>query len=153
MYSDPSFTEFFTALQARVPALSLWAAGPRPPRIPPWMSVHSLSIPLRCPPAVHREVEQAVERHPFARHRPALYSCPPSPAVTDGPAVRRLTPSGQHGHSEYDGGECEQCGEVIAQELEELGVGGTGRCCCCCYDYYCFFLEVFCFVLLIFFIL
>nr|KAG5694405.1 hypothetical protein BaRGS_017438 [Batillaria attramentaria] len=60
-YSDllnPSdmFSEFVTHLSNRVPSLHLWAAAVERVRVPSCVSVETLTRPLRCPPAVQREV-------------------------------------------------------------------------------------------------
>nr|KAG5701738.1 hypothetical protein BaRGS_004340 [Batillaria attramentaria] len=55
------FSEFVTHLSNRVPSLHLWAAAVERVRVPPCVSVETLTRPLRCPPAVVREVEKADE--------------------------------------------------------------------------------------------
>nr|KAG5701723.1 hypothetical protein BaRGS_004325 [Batillaria attramentaria] len=53
------FSEFVTHLSNRVPSLHLWAAAVERVRVPSCVSVETLTRPLRCPPAVVREVEKA----------------------------------------------------------------------------------------------
>ena len=124
------FTKFCTALHDRVPSLSLWAAGPKCPlAIPPWMHHHCLSVPLRCPPVVHREVEKGMGS--VVSSDCPRYTCAPCPPAVDGPGVCWLTHTGQPGHTEGRAVDCELCGQVIAKQLRELRVGGTGRRCLC----------------------
>nr|KAG5692757.1 hypothetical protein BaRGS_033868 [Batillaria attramentaria] len=65
-YDDPydyntsgRFSEFVTHLSNRVPSLHLWAAAVDRVRVPPYVSVETLTRPLRCPPAVVTEVEKS----------------------------------------------------------------------------------------------
>nr|KAG5701726.1 hypothetical protein BaRGS_004328 [Batillaria attramentaria] len=53
------FSEFVTHLSNRVPSLHLWAAAVERVRVPSRVSVETLTRPLRCPPAVVREVKKA----------------------------------------------------------------------------------------------
>ncbi|XP_076438205.1 uncharacterized protein LOC143277309 [Babylonia areolata] len=55
------FTDLVSSLLAQVSSLRLWSAGTSAFSNPPGgLTVHRLSTPLRCPPAVHREVEERV---------------------------------------------------------------------------------------------
>nr|KAG5690915.1 hypothetical protein BaRGS_003406 [Batillaria attramentaria] len=53
------FSEFVTHLSNRVPSLHLWAASVDRVRVPPCVSVETLTRPLRCPPAVVKEIEKS----------------------------------------------------------------------------------------------
>ena len=107
--------------------MSVWAAGlAQPDPLPPRMFVEKLTISLRCPPAVQREIEKSTWLGSGDNQAPR-YTSASSPAVTDGPQVRWLRHKGQAGHSEGDPGLCERCGEAIADELKKLGVGVTGN--------------------------
>ncbi|XP_076438208.1 uncharacterized protein LOC143277310 isoform X2 [Babylonia areolata] len=58
------FTDLVSSLHAQVSPLRLWSAGTRDFSNPPGgLTVHRLSTPLRCPPAVHREVEEKVNEN------------------------------------------------------------------------------------------
>nr|KAG5690918.1 hypothetical protein BaRGS_003409 [Batillaria attramentaria] len=50
------FSEFVTHLSNRVPSLHLWAAAVDRVRVPPCVSVETLTRPLRCPPAIVTEI-------------------------------------------------------------------------------------------------
>nr|KAG5692723.1 hypothetical protein BaRGS_033834 [Batillaria attramentaria] len=53
------FSEFVTHLSNRVPSLHLWAAAVDRVRVPPCVSVETLTRPLRCPPAIVTEIEKS----------------------------------------------------------------------------------------------
>nr|KAG5699960.1 hypothetical protein BaRGS_001779 [Batillaria attramentaria] len=63
-YYNPSgrFSEFVTLLSNRVPSLHLWAAAVDRVRVPPCVSVETLTRPLRCPPAIVTEIEKSGDR-------------------------------------------------------------------------------------------
>ena len=127
------FLEFCRRLRAAVPSLSLWAAGAWPVQSPPdWLTVEDkLTIPLRNPPAVLREVEKSrFIKDSVHTYRPIpSYNQASFPAPTDGPRVVWLQHNGQDEHS-TDGGpqDCEQCGREIARLLKTLIEGEPGRC-------------------------
>nr|KAG5692730.1 hypothetical protein BaRGS_033841 [Batillaria attramentaria] len=66
-YGDPldynntggRFSKFVTHLSNRVPSLHLWAAAVDRVRVPPCVSVETLTRPLRCPPAIVTEIEKS----------------------------------------------------------------------------------------------
>ncbi|XP_076464497.1 uncharacterized protein LOC143296440 isoform X2 [Babylonia areolata] len=61
LYRGREFTNLVSSLRAQVFSLRLWSAGTSALSNPPGgLTVHRLSTPLRCPPAVHREVEEEV---------------------------------------------------------------------------------------------
>ena len=128
------FLKFWGQLREKVPSLSLWAAGVWSLQSPPdWLTVEDmLTIPLRNPPAVLREVEKSQ----FFGGSVPSYSPAPWPAHTDGPKVEPLVHYGQDKHNTNGGPQdCEQCGKEIAKKLRDLGVGQPGRC--CLYLWYC----------------
>ena len=132
LYYRKQFLKFCRRLRAAVPSLSLWAAGIWCLDSPPdWLTVEdSLTAPLRCPPAVQREVDKSV----FIGGEVPNFSSSPWPAPTEGPAVRWLEHDGQPGHnSGFLAQGCEQCCQNIALCLQELGVGQPGRCCLYCW--------------------
>ena len=138
LYYREQFPEFCRQLRAAVPNLSLWAAGIWPLDSPPdWLTVEdSLTVPLRCPPTVQREVEKSG----YIGDEVPSYSSSPWPAPTEGPAVRWLKHEDQPGHSGFEQLYCEQCGRDIALCLQQLGVGQPGRWCLYCwYCYHCYF--------------
>nr|KAG5700471.1 hypothetical protein BaRGS_013958 [Batillaria attramentaria] len=53
------FSEFVTHLSNRVPSIHLWAAAVDRVRVPPCVSVETLTRPLRCPPAIVTEIEKS----------------------------------------------------------------------------------------------
>ena len=125
------FFQFITKLQADVPALCLWAAGVVLRQgLPQWLTVRTLSTPMRCPPAVMREVLQ--ERLINGSSIPH-YTSPACPAPTDGPAVRWLKHRGEANHC-HEGRDhpldCAECGRLVAALLDDLDVDkGTGTGC------------------------
>ena len=118
------FTEFCMQLHDAVPNLRLWAAGVKcPDPLPPWLQVEKLTLPIRCPPAVHREVAQSGS---IGTSVPS-YDSLPTPSATDGPEVIWRQHTGQADHSEGPPRHCRRCGEVIAEVLKDrLHVGASG---------------------------
>nr|KAG5692727.1 hypothetical protein BaRGS_033838 [Batillaria attramentaria] len=55
------FSEFVTHLSNRVPSLHLWAAAVDRVRVPPCVSVETLTRPLRCPPAIVTEIKKSLD--------------------------------------------------------------------------------------------
>ena len=117
--------------------------------------VDTLRTPLRCPPAVQREVQQSVMINDSYTPR---YSQAAWPSPTEGPAVHWMVHDAQPGHGGGDPRDCQQCGLEVGRLLHHLGVGQSGRChgtasntastghyfvCCyrcyywCCYFFYC----------------
>ncbi|XP_076439248.1 uncharacterized protein LOC143278101 [Babylonia areolata] len=150
-----SFPSLVRRLSDQVPSLRLWAAGLWMDKdgtiLPSWMTVHRLHTPLRCPPAVHRHVEESCNKLPmestkviseepgdasqqaeiFTIIRTAKYgarSCPPD---TDGPPVLTLRHRDQEGltqsgHSWGVPQICKRCGEAVVEVLRDLRVGLDG---------------------------
>ena len=116
--------DFCRQLQAAVPNLTLWAAGIWPLQSPPaWLTVEdTLTTPLRCPPAVQRQVEQS---RLIGRDVPN-YSTAPWPAATEGPAVEWMEHRGQRGHRLGAPENCDRCGQQVGRRLLDLGVGQPG---------------------------
>ncbi|KAK7088942.1 hypothetical protein V1264_024640 [Littorina saxatilis] len=85
------------------------------------MCERQLTTPLRCPPAVTKEVAKSKEMQ--GSDIPS-YSSTPAPAATEGPPVRWLPhKSGQDGHTKGTAMNCDVCGDAVVQLLKELGVG------------------------------
>ena len=118
------FGQFIQKLRAEVPAFSLWAAGVRLLQsLPQWLTVQTLSTPMRCPPAVMREVMQ--DQVLNGTNIPC-YTSPACAAPTDGLAVRWLKHRGQasHSHGGQDNpADCAECGRRVAALLDDLEVG------------------------------
>lgn len=108
-----------------MPGLHLWAAAIRQGHRPTLLHLETLTHPLRCPPSVVREVQQAEEMQNNDVLQYAEDVTLTSP--TDGPTVTWLLHGGQqHGgaHPEY----CEECGMATADYLRnKLNVGKSGR--------------------------
>ncbi|XP_025092362.1 uncharacterized protein LOC112562948 isoform X2 [Pomacea canaliculata] len=119
------FQDFCTKLLTTVPGLHLWAAAIRQGHRPTLLHLETLTHPLRCPPSVVREVQQAEEMQNNDVLQYADDVTLTSP--TDGPTVTWLLHGGQqHGgaHPEY----CEECGMATADYLRnKLNVGKSAQ--------------------------
>nr|KAG5688071.1 hypothetical protein BaRGS_007116 [Batillaria attramentaria] len=73
-------------LSAIVPQLSLWTASVYIVGIPTCLKEEPLTIPLRCAPAVHRELDALIRMQTKLIH---LYSRSSAPLPSDGPKVIR----------------------------------------------------------------
>ncbi|XP_070178335.1 uncharacterized protein [Littorina saxatilis] len=118
--------EIYRALKQRHVRFTLWAAGVKLD-VPADMEryVRKLTQPLRSPPAVVREVEQADD---MKRGRVPAYTRPPVSAPCDGPpvlTVRHYDPgySDRQGHEGLYPWRCARCGELVADMLRDLRVG------------------------------
>nr|KAG5688051.1 hypothetical protein BaRGS_017805 [Batillaria attramentaria] len=109
-------------LSAIVPQLSLWTASVYIVGIPTCLKEEPLTIPLRCAPAVHRELDALIRMQTKLIH---LYSRSSAPSPSDGPKVIRVTHQGQ-GHAGTWPLQCVQCGAEVAGVLRQLRVGSTG---------------------------
>ncbi|XP_070178069.1 uncharacterized protein [Littorina saxatilis] len=117
----------YKALKQRHITVSLWAAGVLL-ELPADMEryVHHLTQPLRSPPSVVREVEQADD---MQGGRVPAYTAPPVAPPSDGPPVVTV----DHLYSECGGDtqghegdwpwRCERCGQLVADLLTTLRVG------------------------------
>ena len=110
-------------LTGRVRHLYLWCAGVSHSDIPPELQTEVLTTPLRCAPAVLRQVEPALDVWSGAVHP---YSDSGLPAPGDGPSVVRLSHHG-NAHTGLHPTDCEQCGRDVAAQLRRLGVGSGGE--------------------------
>nr|KAG5697663.1 hypothetical protein BaRGS_011212 [Batillaria attramentaria] len=123
--NNTAFQQFCEQLNAAVPDLHLWAAAVQHGHKPDCLQEERLTVPLRCPPAVVKEVEKAPE---FKKGHVHAYSAHPVHAPTDGPDVWHLE------HVQNDKGhadqlfpkDCEHCGENIAKVLKDLDVREAG---------------------------
>ncbi|XP_025112337.1 uncharacterized protein LOC112575042 isoform X2 [Pomacea canaliculata] len=113
------FKTFCEQLMDKFPHLHLWAASCYHGYSPQGWPVEYLTRPLRCPPAVVREVKQASE---IEKGNVREYSDRCVPDHTDGPPVKRLYHRGQ-GHSGDLPVDCGKCGEEVASFLHSLHVG------------------------------
>ncbi|XP_070184975.1 uncharacterized protein, partial [Littorina saxatilis] len=117
--------EIYRALKQRHVRFTLWAAGVKLD-VPADMKryVRYLTQPLRSPPAVVREVEQADD---MKNRRVPAYTRPPVSAPCDGPPV--LTVGHYDDYSDRQGHEgdltwqCARCAELVADMLRDLRVG------------------------------
>ncbi|XP_070183865.1 uncharacterized protein [Littorina saxatilis] len=88
--------------------------------------VHHLTQPLRSPPSVVREVEQASD---MKGGKVPAYTAPPVAPPSDGPPVMRvdhlysLWRGDTQGHEGDYPGLCERCGQLVADLLTTLRVG------------------------------
>ncbi|XP_070178015.1 uncharacterized protein [Littorina saxatilis] len=87
--------------------------------------VHHLTQPLRSPPSVVREVEQA---HAMKGGKVPKYTAPPVAPPSDGPPVMRVDHlyswgGDTQGHEGDFPWRCERCGQLVADLLTTLRVG------------------------------
>ena len=116
------FRRFCKDLHQQVADLHLWSASITNDDIPPELREVRLTEPLRTPPSVTREVQQAVGRYSDIPD----YTNPAAPLPCDGPGVRVV----DHGALGHPGGtdDCEQCGQLVGDMLRQLiGTGDVGR--------------------------
>ncbi|KAK7089537.1 hypothetical protein V1264_024776 [Littorina saxatilis] len=119
--------EIYRALKQRHVRFTLWAAGVKLD-VPADMKRHVryLTQPLRSPPAVVREVEQARD---MKDGTVPAYTRPPVSAPCDGPPVLTVDHYGdryrgdRQGHEGDDTWRCARCGELVADMLRDLRVG------------------------------
>ncbi|KAK7095872.1 hypothetical protein V1264_005232 [Littorina saxatilis] len=118
--------EIYRALKQRHVRFTLWAAGVKL-RVPADMEryVRKLTQPLRSPPAVVREVEQADD---MKDGTVPAYTRPPVSAPCDGPPVLTVDHyadyySDRQGHEGVFPWRCARCGELVADMLRDLRVG------------------------------
>ncbi|XP_070178941.1 uncharacterized protein [Littorina saxatilis] len=119
--------EIYRALKQRHVRFTLWAAGVKL-RVPADMKRHVryLTEPLRSPPAVVREVEQA---NAMKDGTVPAYTRPPVSAPCDGPPVLTVDHyadsyrGDRQGHEGRETWQCARCGELVADMLRDLRVG------------------------------
>ncbi|XP_070178937.1 uncharacterized protein [Littorina saxatilis] len=118
--------EIYRALKQRHVRFTLWAAGVKL-RVPADMKRHVryLTEPLRSPPAVVREVEQADD---MKEGTVPAYTRPPVSAPCDGPPVLTVGHYDRYrgdrqGHEGDRPWRCARCGELVADMLRDLRVG------------------------------
>ncbi|XP_070182163.1 uncharacterized protein [Littorina saxatilis] len=119
--------EIYRALKQRHVRFTLWAAGVKLD-VPADMKRHVryLTQPLRSPPAVVREVEQADD---MKEGTVPAYTRPPVSAPCDGPPVLTVDHYGDGYRGDRQGHEgrytwrCARCGELVADMLRDLRVG------------------------------
>ncbi|XP_070182210.1 uncharacterized protein [Littorina saxatilis] len=119
--------EIYRALKQRHVRFTLWAAGVKLD-VPADMEryVRKLTQPLRSPPAVVREVEQADD---MKDGTVPAYTRPPVSAPCDGPPVLTVGHydddyrGDRQGHEGYETWRCARCAELVADMLRDLRVG------------------------------
>ncbi|XP_070178371.1 uncharacterized protein [Littorina saxatilis] len=119
--------EIYRALKQRHVRFTLWAAGVKLD-VPVDMEryVRKLTQPLRSPPAVVREVEQADD---MKDGMVPAYTRPPVSAPCDGPPVLTVGHYGdryrgdRQEHESNRTWHCARCGELVADMLRDLRVG------------------------------
>ncbi|XP_070182575.1 uncharacterized protein [Littorina saxatilis] len=118
--------EIYRALKQRHVRFTLWAAGVKLD-VPADMKRHVryLTEPLRSPPAVVREVEQAID---MKEGTVPAYTRPPVSAPCDGPPVLTVGHyeryrGDRQGHEGDFPWRCARCGELVADMLRDLRVG------------------------------
>ncbi|XP_070178319.1 uncharacterized protein [Littorina saxatilis] len=119
--------EIYRALKQRHVRFTLWAAGVKLD-VPADMEryVRKLTQPLRSPPAVVREVEQARD---MKDGTVPAYTRPPVSAPCDGPPVLTVGHydddyrGDRQGHEGRYTWQCARCGELVADMLRDLRVG------------------------------
>lgn len=127
--SDPfccrkRFTQFCDTLIRNKPRVYLWGASMHHNIRPYCLEEVKLTIPLRSPPVVVREVMKADE---MKTHKVHEYTDREVHVSTDGPTIRRIKhQEGQSGHKGILPRDCEECGHHVAHVLAELNVGQTG---------------------------
>lgn len=119
----PHFQDFCAMLCERVKILRLWAASVGHRRIPSCLREKRLTVPLRCPPSVVREVAQAPE---FRRGQVLEYTLSKTLAPTDGPPVLWKFHHNQSEHADGEPEDCYFCGVIIYEVLRQLHVGPKG---------------------------
>ena len=105
-------------LTARVPGLYFWASCIDRSPFSPELESEVFTLPLRCAPVIVREVQSAFRQLSHLQN----YVDSSVPAPGDGMKVRRLRHHG-NGHCAGSPVECFQCGQEVAKELRNLGVG------------------------------
>ena len=112
-----------SGLTGRVQNLNIWVAGVFHTNITTELQKEVLTTPLRCAPAVLREVGPVVDRLSGHVHS---YTDSGLPVPGDGLRVVRLSHHGD-AHTGRWPVECVQCGKDVAVELRRLGVGPGGE--------------------------
>nr|KAG5711423.1 hypothetical protein BaRGS_025850 [Batillaria attramentaria] len=110
------FEDFCQKLLTAVPDLHLWAASVQQNIRPECFTHKKLTVSLRCPPVVEKEVSRSDE----VGKSVSAYEKSLSPRPTDGPPVKWLNHKGQPGHKGGPAERCEQCGKDIAHILKGL---------------------------------
>ncbi|XP_070207994.1 uncharacterized protein [Littorina saxatilis] len=106
-------------LTDKVPRLHLWAACVQHTNIPSELHHEQFTSPLRCAPAVLREIKKELQKVP---QQVANYGDSIAHSPSDGPSVIRLSHHG-NAHTGQWPVDCIQCGKDIAAKLRHLRVG------------------------------
>ena len=122
-YSYEGLRTLVSELTDRVQNLNLRMACVYHTDRPPQLQTEALTTPLRCAPAVLRELGPGVD---WWSHYVHPYSDSGLPAPGDGPSVVRLIHRG-NAHEGRRPTDCEQCGREVAAELRRLNVGTVGE--------------------------
>lgn len=118
-----AFSIFCEGLLGKVSKLALWAAAIDFQLRPSCLAERKLTVPLRSPPVVVREVSRSNQ---IQTKQVYEYTGNGIPSPTDGPEVKRLRHAGQAGHSEVRPRDCVECGHNIADILERLNLYENG---------------------------
>lgn len=120
-FSD-TFERFCKALIDKEPWIVLWAAAVQHAIRPRCLEEVKLTIPLRSPPVVVKEIMKAEEIQ--GKKSVDRYDTSYVPAAADGPEVKLLRHSeGKDGHIGQRPYNCVKCGHDVAKFLTEIQVG------------------------------
>lgn len=110
-------------LLARLTELHVWAASLYHVHMDSDLFLHEpLTLPLRCPPVIQREVQAGVNSAICLGFHG--YSSGNVAALSDGPTVQLLRHGGRaQGHNGQWPTECVKCGQEVARVLRELDIG------------------------------
>lgn len=118
------FSKFCDKLVSTLPDIVLWAASVNQLRRPACLEERLLTVALRSPPVVVRQVSESQE---ILTGKVLPYKSVNIPPPTDGPPILRLAHHDRPGHIGIFPDECEQCGHAIANTLNYLGVAISGQ--------------------------
>lgn len=111
----PHFKAFCENLLTRVPHLHLWAASCKHGIVPSGWQMECFTRPLRCPPAVLKEVEMAEQMDNVV----LKFGSQGVPSHPSDPPVKLVHHDSQH-HSGQQPVSCVQCGQEVASFLRGL---------------------------------
>ncbi|XP_070188639.1 uncharacterized protein [Littorina saxatilis] len=115
------FKLFCEKLVSRVRSLHLWAAHIYHQFTPQHFTEFALTVPLRTPGAITREIQRSDFVGKFGQVRDYEQNVYPP---TDGPFIREIRHQGPDHPDDVMPRDCEACGTQLASVLVELHVGG-----------------------------